>query len=96
MLFALFTLADKTLCVPVLAESLNCLVCYRVSAGAALWEHGVLVAVLTIGPCVLFPVGHVVREHHEAAVTLEMLRVPALVHGLDTGPYDVIIALVAF
>ena len=33
----------------------------------------------------LLPVGHVVREHHEAAVTLEMLRVPALVHGFYTG-----------
>ena len=76
---------------PLSIKSLECPVRDWFAATSTLGEHRVCVAAVAVRMAVLFPVAHTARELDQAAIALEVLRVPCLVHGSYTLlPYTVI------
>lgn len=69
---------------PLLVKGLEGPVCDWLSTAATFWQYSVCIAVVAVRPVILCPVAHVARKLNKAAVALEVLRVPGLLHCSNT------------
>ena len=70
---------------PLHIQSLERSVTDDLLAAPTLGQDSVGIAVVTIGPSVLLPVGHACSELDQATIALEVFRVPAEVHSTHTS-----------
>jgi len=89
-------LADKTFDMPLFFQCLDCFVCDRITTTSALGQYSVGVAVLAVRVVVLSSVAHIRCKLCKTTVTLEMFRMPGLIHCSYTIWCNVFVTLRTF